>query len=318
MAIVFGKAPGKIILFGEHAVVYGQPAIAIPVMEVRATARIIPQINGAPGRINIQAKDLNFESKLSALPEDHPLAAPIRLTLEKLSPGHLPPFTVELSSTIPIAAGMGSSAAVSIAIIRAVSSFLGSTLTQEEISEIAFHVEIIHHGTPSGIDNTVITHEKPVYFVRNEPIKLLDIKRPTSWVIADTGEKTGTKETVSAVRKLHAGDPAGIDAIFQDIGAIAGEARRALIKGDSPSLGDLMDENQRLLEKLDVNSQNLETLIEAARSAGAFGAKLSGGGRGGNMIAVVSPETLTPVKDALLSAGAKRVICTMLTARHLS
>ena len=315
MPIVFGTAPGKIILFGEHAVVYGQPAIAIPVTEVRTTVRIIPEIDAKPGHITIQAKDLQFESRLSDLPRDHPLAAPVHLTLEKLSPVHVPAFTIELSSTIPISAGMGSSAAVSVAIIRALSSFLGSPLAPEDISEIAYNVEIIHHGTPSGIDNSVIAYEKPVYFLRDEPIKILNIKRATDWVIADTGEKTPTKETVSAVRERYSSDSVVYGSIFQDIGAIAQRARKALVKGNAPLLGELMNENQKLLERLDVSSPCLDALINAAISAGAFGAKLSGGGRGGNMIAAVSADSVSQVKDALLDAGAKRVIMTRLTAR---
>jgi len=314
MPIVFGTAQGKIILFGEHAVVYGQPAIAIPVTEVRTTVRIIPEIDAEPGHITIQAKDLQFESDLSDLPKDHPLAAPVHLTLEKLSPVHVPAFTIELSSTIPISAGMGSSAAVSVAIIRALSSFLGSPLAPGDVSEIAYNVEIIHHGTPSGIDNTVIAYEKPVYFIRDEPIKILNIKHATDWVIADTGEKTPTKETVSAVCERYSSDSVVYGSIFQDIGAIAQRARQALVNGNAPLLGELMNKNQKLLERLEVSSPCLDALINAAISADAFGAKLSGGGRGGNMIAAVPADSVSQVKDALLDAGAKRVIVTRLTA----
>ena len=316
MPILFGKAPGKIILFGEHAVVYGQPAIAIPVTKVYATARIVPKLDCDPGRIFIQAKDLAFEAELADLPGDHPLAAPIHLTIDQLSMNHLPAFTVEISSTIPIAAGMGSSAAVSVAIIRGLSSFFNSPLSPEAISEIAYKVEIIHHGTPSGIDNTVIAYEKPVYFRRNDPIECLDIEQPTSWVIADTGESTPTRETVANVSELLSHDPETYRSIFEDIGAVSKKARRALIDGDAPALGQLMDLNQGLLEKLSVSSQRLDILISAARSAGAFGAKLSGGGRGGNMIAAVPPELVPQTKTALLSAGAKRVITTVLPARN--
>jgi mevalonate kinase len=315
MPIVFGKAPGKIILFGEHAVVYGQPAIAIPILEVHATARIIPKINSEPGQVSIHAKDLHSEFELADLPEDHPLAVPIRLTLEKCSLGYTPAFSVELSSTIPIAAGMGSSAAVSAAIIRALSSFLGSPLPQDEISKLVYQVELIHHGTPSGIDNTVIAYEKPVFFRRDHPIQILKIKRPTSWVIADSGEKTPTRETVTAVRDRYTNDQAMYDSIFREIGDIAKKARKALVRGNADVLGKLMNANQRLLEKLDISSSRLDRLIEAARSAGAFGAKLSGGGRGGNIIAAVLPELVPEVKEALLTADAKQVIATTLTAR---
>lgn len=125
MPVIFGKAPGKIILFGEHAVVYGQPAIAIPVQDVTATARITPILNAGSGKVHVQAHDIQLDTMLNDLPEDHPLAAAIRATLEEITPYHTPSFTIQLDSTIPIAAGMGSGAAVTVAIIRALSAFLG-------------------------------------------------------------------------------------------------------------------------------------------------------------------------------------------------
>jgi len=316
MPVVYKKAPGKIILFGEHAVVYGKPAIAIPVKNVSATARIIPDISSKPGHIHIQAQDIQLDSDYSDLAEDHPLSAAIRLTLQKVSPVHIPSFTVQISSTIPISAGLGSGAAVSIALIRVLSSFLGSPLPTEEVSNLAYEVEKIHHGTPSGIDNTVIAYEKPVYFRRGKPIQILKVKSPTCWVIADSGEKTPTYETVSAVREKHIANPEKYNAIFQDIGDITRRAKTALIQGEFTALGQLMNENQSLLEKLDVSSPMLNTLIASARSAGASGAKLSGGGRGGNMIALVPISKVHHVEQTLKDAGAKHVISTTLTEVH--
>ncbi len=164
MPIVFGKAPGKIILFGEHAVVYGQPAIAIPVHRVSATARIIPNIEGQPGQVHIQAPDIDLNALMAKLDNQHPIAAAVRLVAEKRAHRSLPAFTLQVTSTIPIASGMGSGAAVSVAIIRALSSFLGMRQSNESISQLAFEIEKIHHGTPSGIDNTVVTLGQPVYF----------------------------------------------------------------------------------------------------------------------------------------------------------
>jgi len=312
MPIVFGKAPGKIILFGEHAVVYGQPAIAIPVTNVNATARIIPNLDAEPGHVRIEAVDIQLNADLDTLSDDHPLAAAVWLTLHEIAPNHTPSFTLQISSSIPMSAGMGSGAAISVAIIRALSAFLGKPLPDSKVSELAFKVEKIHHGTPSGIDNSVVTYQKPVYFKRDEPIQMLKINHPTHWLIADTGEKTPTRETVSAVRALHAEDAETYGAIFRKIGDRTEKARQALIAGDLTTLGLLMDENQHLLEDLRVSSESLETLIQTARNAGAAGAKLSGSGRGGNMIALASPEKIRQIETALLEAGAVKVITTVL------
>ena len=313
MPALYAKAPGKVILFGEHAVVYGQPAIAIPVNKVSATARILPDITAPPNEIRIKAPDIQLDTLLSDLSEEHPFALTIQLTSQALSVDHLPAFTLVISSTIPIAAGMGSSAAISIAIIRALADFLGQPLSPEKISALAYEVEKIHHGTPSGIDNQVIAHQKPVYFTTGQPVEYLSVEQPTHWVIADSGEKTPTRETVSDVRDRRADDPKTFDDIFHQIGTITIQARTALIRGQINLLGELMDENQRLLEQLGVSSPNLDHLIDAAKGAGAAGAKLSGGGRGGNMIALSPTEDMSAIKTALLDAGAQRVITTTLT-----
>jgi mevalonate kinase len=312
MPVIFGKAPGKIILFGEHAVVYGQPAIAIPVLDVNATARITPILNTGSGKVRVQASDIGLDDLLEDLPKDDPLGTAIRLTLNEITPNHTPAFDIQIDSNIPISAGMGSGAAVTIAIIRALSAFLGHPLPNERVSELAYEVEKLHHGMPSGIDNTVVTFQKPVYFQRDEPIQTLSISHPTHWVIADTGEKTPTRETVTAVRKLYDDDPQTYEVTFTEIGSIVHAARQALSVGDLPFLGQLLNKNQQFLRDLQVSNPALENLIIAAREAGAVGAKLSGGGRGGNVIALVPPEKSHHVEEALSQAGAVRVMPTIL------
>lgn len=313
MPVIYAKAPGKIILFGEHAVVFGHPAIAIPVNKVNATARVFPNIDAEPGQVRIQAPDIQLDTGLSDLPDDDPLAVAIQRTLESILTTQTPSFTVVISSTIPISAGMGSSAAISIATIKAISDFLGNHLPTDQISNLAFQVEQIHHGTPSGIDNTVIAYQKPVFFTRGEPIEILTNKAPTHWVIADSGEKTPTRETVSDVRKRYDADPGTVIPILNQIGEISNSAREALISGDIPRLGELMNRNQRLLQQLGVSSQRLEALIKAALDAGAAGAKLSGGGRGGNIIALAPDSETQKIETALIDAGAQRIITTTLS-----
>ena len=313
MPVIYANAPGKIILFGEHAVVYGQPAIAIPVNQLKATARIMPNPQGKPGIVRIQAPQIQLDAFLSDLPEDHPIAAAVHLAFQTASINQPPPFTLQLSSTIPIAGGMGSSAAVSVAILRALTNFFGKPLPPEQISKLAYTVEEIHHGTPSGIDNNVIAHQKPVFYRRDEPIEFLYVKGPTHWVIGDTGEKTPTRETVGDIRQKYQADPECFNAFFEQIGDISRQAQQGLIDGNLPLLGELMDQNQRLLEKIGVSSPRLEHLIQAARDAGAQGAKLSGGGRGGNMIALAPSNKTADIKAALMDAGAKQVATTILS-----
>jgi mevalonate kinase len=312
MAVTYKNAPGKIILFGEHAVVYGQPAIAIPVSRVKTTARIYPNLTGTQGSIRIQAEDIDLDAELSTLPEHHPLAAAIHFTIDAVRPQHIPTINIRVTSAIPISAGMGSSAATSIAIIGALAAFLGKPLPASTVSNLAYEVEKIHHGTPSGVDNTVIAYQLPVYYIKNEPIEFLKINQPTNWVIADTGEKTPTRETVSAVRELHANDPERVANIVRKIGEVTKNARSPLIEGNVTRLGALMDENQRLLEQLELSSPKLDTLIKVAKSAGASGAKLSGGGRGGNIIAVATSDKMEQINASLYEAGAVRVITTRL------
>lgn len=313
MPVIFANAPGKIILFGEHAVVYGQPAIAIPVNQLKATARVMPNLQGQPGVVMIQAPQIQLDTTLSDLPDDHPIATAVHLAFQAASINQPPSFTLQISSTIPIGGGMGSSAAVSVAIIRALTNFFGRPLPPEQISGLAYTLEEIHHGTPSGIDNNVIAHQKPVVYRRDQPIEFLSVKQPTHWVIGDTGETTPTRETVAEVRRQYQADPDRFSAIFEQIGDISRQAQEGLIEGNLPLLGGLMDQNQRLLEMIGVSSPRLEQLIQAARTAGAAGAKLSGGGRGGNMIALSPSHKTAEIQAALIDAGAKQVITSILT-----
>jgi mevalonate kinase len=329
------SAPGKIILYGEHAVVYGRPALAVPVTQVEATATV-----SATSRtgIWIEAPDIGLASELSRLAPVHPLAAVINRVFSALPAPVSPPIfkengggsggvTIRITSTIPVASGLGSGAAVSVAIIRALSAFLGQPLPDERVSALAYEVEKLHHGTPSGIDNTVVTYAKPVYFVkfpsppgrgagaraeqsRSGEVQTFRVGAPFTIVMGDTGIPALTKESVSDVRTLWEADQRRWEKIFDEVGDIVQKARRAIERGDIPGLGPLMDKNHKLLQEMTVSCPELDRLVEAARKSGALGAKLSGGGRGGNMIALVRPDKAEPVAGALMSAGAKRTLIT--------
>ena len=315
MPAITATAPGKVILFGEHAVVYGRPAIAVPVNQVRARVVISADPHSAPGRVLVQAPDVGLEAELGELPEKHPLAQAILGTLKAFGLERMPACAVRISSTIPVAAGLGSGAAVSVALIRATATFLGQRLPAERVSALAYEVDKLYHGTPSGIDNTVIAYGLPVYFIRGQPIELLKLPVPFTIVIGDTGIQSPTAIAVGDLRRLWQEDPGRYEALFDAVGVIAQAARRSIESGKPDELGPLMNENQVLLAKMGISCPELDRLVAAALSAGALGAKLSGGGRGGNMIALVRSEAAASVAQALERSGAIRTISTSVRLR---
>ena len=300
------SASGKVILFGEHAVVYGRPAIAVPVAELRAWATVADAPPGAG--CTVLAADLNRRLSLADAPPDDPLALIVRLTLGELGIVAEPDWTITLRSDIPIAGGLGSGAAVSTAIVRALAQHAGRPLSPDVISGLVYETERLHHGTPSGIDNTVVAYERPVYFVRGQPPQPLSVGADFWLAIADSGVASPTRVVVGDVRRAWQAETARYDTLFDEMGGIAEAARQAIETGAVAELGPLMDENQRLLAAINVSSPLLDELCQAARQAGAGGAKLSGAGRGGNLIALVTPPTAEEVDAALQAAGAVGVV----------
>jgi mevalonate kinase len=207
---------------------------------------------------------------------------------------------------------MGSGAAISVAVIRVVATFLGRQLPDEQVSALTYEVEKIYHGTPSGIDNTVVTYAMPVYFIKGQPIQTFTVNRPFTIVIGNTGVRSPTSVAVGDVRKNWQADPEPSETLFAQIGEIARQSRQVIKAGQIEALGPLMDKNHKLLQALTVSSPELDKLVNAARQAGALGAKLSGGGRGGNMIALVNTDNAAAIAQALIDAGATDTITTVV------
>jgi mevalonate kinase len=302
------SAPAKVILFGEHAVVYGQPALAVPVSSIRVTVNVTP---AAAPTIAAAEWTRDFSSDIHADQLTDPVLLMVQLTASHLGID-VPSARYEIASQIPVASGLGSGAAVSAAVGRAIAAAAGTTIPDDDLNALVYEIERIHHGTPSGIDNTVIVFEKPVYFVLGKRIEVFSVGAPLHLLIADTGRSALTKESVGDVRKLVDGRPEFALPRIERIGQIANLARDAISAGNLAEIGQLMAENHALLRDLTVSSPELDRLVGAALNAGAVGAKLSGGGRGGNMIALVTPETEKAVQDALIAADAVRVIATIV------
>jgi mevalonate kinase len=308
--IFSASAPGKIILFGEHAVVYGRPAIAAPLSDVRATATIRSTQSGG---VFLMAPDLDLEQNLDEAGPDEPLALTVRQVQLAAGLQSLPDMRITVSSDIPIAAGLGSGAAITAATTRALAQFLGLDVfsSAKWISDLTYEVEKIYHGTPSGIDNTVVAYERPLYFVRREPQNLIEtfhVRHPLHILVGDTGISSSTKDVVADVRRSWQKEPQRFNTIFDGCGALSEAARQAIQAGDYDEVGRLMNQNHALLVDMTVSSPELDHLVSKAVESGALGAKMSGGGRGGNMIALVTAESAEAVFAALLDAGARRVL----------
>jgi len=246
-------SPGKIILFGEHAVVYGEPSIAIPVFPTQAKAIVSARIQGKPGEIWIEAPDISLSSSIDQLEISHPLRSAIQLVIGDTNLDLVPSCNIQVTSEIPPASGMGSSAAISISIIRAFSAFLGIRLNNEQVSDLAFEVEKIHHGTPSGIDNTVIAYQKPVYYRKGTPFEFLEIGEKFSVLIADSGMPGNTREAVEGVRVRWQKEPDRYNQIFSRVGEITQEAKRIIETGNPDHLVTSLHSS---IQKLSISAGN--------------------------------------------------------------
>lgn len=296
---------GKIILLGEHAVVYGSHAIAAPIpiaMQAKISKTnkegvhlIIPRW-GVEERLRkgAQHKFSIFES--------------LDLILDDLEL-HNQDMQIEIFPHIPKAMGLGGSAALAVAIIRALSDYYNLNLSDARIAELSFKSETIAHGTASGIDNTLATYGRFIKFRKGNPpfISTVETKEPIRIVIGLTWVEGLTAKMVSRVKRAWEGNQKLYENIFNDIDQLVLEAENAIRNGDMKLLGELMNINQGYLNALQVSGKEIEELIDIARSNGALGAKLTGGGGGGAIIALC-PDKADKVANAMRSAGYQAMI----------
>jgi mevalonate kinase len=223
-------------------------------------------------------------------------------------------LNIDIDSSIPMAAGLGSSASVAVSVIAALSKLLGLKNNREEIRELAFTPERIVHGNPSGIDQTTATYGGVLAYSRDKGFETVNARYDIPIVIGNTGVMRSTGELVAKVRTISQVYPDEFNRAALRAGEISTRARDAIEKGELNLLGNLMNDNHELLKWLNLSHGTLEQLISAARSAGALGAKLTGAGGGGCMIALVEPGVEGRVAEAIARSGGEPFI--VKTARE--
>jgi len=302
------SACGKVILLGEHAVVYGRPALALPIpLAVEAHVQ-----KGGDG-INVVIPRWGFEQRLRAS-SSQGLNGILLNVIEQLDLDR-ESMTIEVMPHVPRAMGLGGSSALAVSIIRALDRAFTLGLKDGTINALAFQCEKAAHGTPSGIDNTIATYGMPLVYERpfsvEEPSEVVEprftevkLAEPVPLVVGLTGKESLTANMVARVRKSWESYQTRYDGIFDQIAALTRAGVDALSAGHFQELGELMNLCQGYLNALQLSTPELEDLIHIARENGALGAKLTGGGGGGSMIAIC-PDCQDAVADAMEAAGYK-------------
>jgi hydroxymethylglutaryl-CoA reductase len=292
-------ACGKVILLGEHAVVYGRHAIAAPIpLAVEA------KVKDADEGIHLLIPRWGVEQRIRP-PEEHPAGAAgiLAMVLHELElDGRA--MEIEVFPHIPRAMGLGGSSALSVAIIRALDHHFGLDLTATRINGLAFECEKAAHGTPSGIDNTVATYGRPIVYSNQDEPSFTDLELGTALplVIAISGKESLTADLVARVAAGRERHPERYERLFNEIDALTISAAKAIAAGNLTELGELMNLNHGLLNALQLSTPELESLVHICRSNGAVGAKLTGGGGGGSVVALC-PENSDAVVSAVEHAG---------------
>lgn len=300
----FGSGKGKAILFGEHFVVYGLPALAAGIASV-TTAKVTrirsigwKLVDNRPAMPGYKEKKYDEQKQSIENMLKH-----LNIDTTKLG------FQIDLEGDLVCASGIGASAASCVAIARALSDDFSLNLNDEQVNETAYIGEMGYHGTPSGLDNTASTYGGLVWFERDlsggpPKFESLKLKKPMHLVIASTGITASTKVVVGDVRAKKDADPAWFDKMSEEYTRLVHDAKDALLQLDTEKVGALMNRNHELLQELTVSCRELDVLVNIARQNGAVGAKMTGTGRGGNMIALAPDEkTLKQIAVALEKEG---------------
>lgn len=297
--IASGTAHGKIILIGEHSVVHNEPAIAIPF----TSANVEVSIEELYGESTIES--IYHTGRLKDAPKTlnnliETLEAVCRHFNKKPENMH-----IIIKSSIPAERGMGSSAAVATALIRALFNYYKTELTEDLLDNFVTISEVIAHGNPSGLDAKVVRSEESVYFIRNKGSEFFSVDLPGYLVVADTGQQGETGQAVSDVGKLLTDPSTNAERLISDLGILTRDARKQIDEKNLVQLGRVLSKAQINLKGLTVSNETLDLFVETALDHDALGAKLTGGGRGGCMFALTdSLEQAENISKALLDVGA--------------
>ena len=311
-----GSGFGKTILFGEHFVVHGVPGIASAV-DSAADAEVKKATKG----INVTdertgAKGYAEKKKLQQLESIERMLKAMNVNPKKVA------MDIWLGGNLPGFSGLGASAASSVAIARAIADEYNLEFSDEQINDIAYEAEKAYAGNPSGIDNTAATFGGLIWFEKNldggsNTIKQLSIREPVEIVIGNTGIVANTKAMVAGVGERKKQNPEKYDAIFSQARDLAHNGRKALDAFDLKQVGVLMDENHRLLQEIEVSCKELDCLVDLARKMGAFGAKMTGGGGGGCMLALTPGKALQEKVASAIEAEGFEVLRTKIGVKKL-
>ena len=303
MKIGTGKSYAKIILIGEHAVVYGEPAIALPVKSIRLSAKVEPIPDG---RQEVTSAFFTGDLNAGQLTNFAGIAMLIRRLLVFFNAADQG-FHLTITSALPSERGMGSSAATAVAVVRAFYDAFQTSLSHSVLLNWAGISEKALHGNPSGLDAATASAEKPQWFVRGKSLRSIMMPRNGVLLIADTGIAGQTKIAVDQVAQKLKKDPKTYQPLITAVGDAVRQAALALAQDDIITLGQLLNRDQADLAALGVSSPELDRLINVALDNGAYGAKLTGSGMGGCMIALAAADQAPAIIQALKVANAVKV-----------
>jgi mevalonate kinase len=302
------SAPGKIILTGEHFVVYGEPALVVAI-DRRVIAKVAERRDEALRVVSDMGIAGVFEGDSFRVEkggsDSKSFLEPVRIAVEAVMDrvGVKRGLDIEVQSNIPVGAGLGSSSAVSVATVASVGRVLGVELSQQDIADLSLAAEKFVHINPSGVDPTISTYGGLILYKRGEGIKRLQLTSNLSLVIGNTGLSRNTGSLVKYVRERRDRLPHVVNPLIGLAGTLTREAVEALLEGNIQKFGELMDVDHGFLVAVGVSNETLDRLVYAARRAGALGAKLTGAGGGGCMVALCTRETQVQVAEAIRGAG---------------
>lgn len=277
-----GRAPGKVILLGEHAVVYGHPAVACA-LDRGVHVRVLAD----PAGPVLRAPHWGLNTPLSTSADVGPLGVALERVRLAVAP-QLRAVALEAQDVLPLGSGLGSSAALTVAAARALADAAGVSLSTAQLTDAVHAAEQVFHGNPSGVDQATVIDGGVLRFQRMDPpphrVEAVAMPAPLTVVVALMRPHLGTRAAVEALGRLRTSQPRTVNLLMEELGALAQDGVAALGQGQWTTLGQLMDLAHGILHALGVSSNDLDALVRSGRELGALGAKLTGAGVGGAVV----------------------------------